>query len=144
MRRGVFFVVALALSAGSVYADSPAIAERRAILKKFGEAAGAMVKMTKGELPFDLAKVQDGLKTIVDGTAKLPSLFPDDSKTGDTKALPELWDHKSDVSDRYAKLGSDAKAALAAIKDLDTLKTELPKVGGNCGGCHKLYRQPQT
>jgi len=40
------------------------------------------------------------------------------------------------------KASADAKAAGAAVKDLDSLKAQQKAVGSNCGGCHKDYRQP--
>jgi basic membrane protein A len=46
-----------------------------------------------------------------------------------------------EFNDAY-KLPADVKAAAAAIKDVATFKAEWPKVGGNCGGCHKEYRKP--
>ena len=38
--------------------------------------------MLNGEAPFDLAAVQASLKTMVEAAAKMPTPFPDDSKTG--------------------------------------------------------------
>jgi cytochrome c556 len=46
----------------------------------------------------------------------------------------------ADVKARFVKLGEDAKAAEASVKDLDSLKVAFGTVGKNCGGCHELYR----
>ena len=40
-----------------------------------------------------------------------------------------------------AKLSSDAKAADATVKDLDSFKAAMGEVGKNCGGCHNTYRK---
>ena len=99
--------------------------------------------MMKGETPFDLAKVQASLKIIADGAPKLAALFPDDSKTGgNTQALPAIWEKKAEFTAIYTKIEADAKAASAAIKDEASFKTEWPKIGANCGTCHKSFRQP--
>jgi cytochrome c556 len=128
------------IAAVPVLADSTAIGQRKQLLKDIGAAARDPGKMLRGEEPFDLAKVQASLKTIADHAAKLPDLFPEDSKTGDTKALPVIWNEKEKFSAIFVKLAKDATEAQPAIKDEATFKTEIPKVFGNCGGCHKVYR----
>ena len=141
MLRMISIVCALLLGASFVYAQSTAIAERKDILKGFGAAAREPRAMLKGEAAFDLAKVQNFLKVLQDGSPKLKALFPADSKSGgETKALPAIWDNQADFSGRFDKMAADAKAAAAAIKDEASFKTELPKVLGNCGGCHRQYR----
>jgi cytochrome c556 len=60
-------------------------------MKDNGKAAGDLIKMGKGELPFDLVKVHASLKVFEEQAAKLKDLFPDDTKTGeDTAALPTI------------------------------------------------------
>jgi cytochrome c556 len=116
------------------------IKERKQTMKDNGAATGSAVKMLKGQTPFDLAGVQASLNTYIASAKKMPGLFPDDSKTGDTKALPEIWANKSDVDARFAKLGQDAADALAAIKDQASFTATFPSVLKNCGGCHEKYR----
>jgi cytochrome c556 len=144
MLRIVAAVAALAVGATVVYAQSAAIGQRKEIFKSFGGAAKEPGGMMKGDIPFDLAKVQASLKTLATGAPKLKDLFPDDSKTGgDTSALPAIWEKKADFTARFDKLAADATAAAAAIKDEASFKAEWPKIGANCGGCHKEYKKPQ-
>jgi cytochrome c556 len=143
MLRIVAAVAALAVGATVVYAQSAAIGQRKDIFKSFGGAMKEPGGMMKGEVPFDLAKVQASLKTLSEGAPKLKGLFPDDSKTGgDTGALPVIWDKKADFEGRFDKMAADATAAAAAIKDEASFKAEWPKIGANCGGCHKEYKKP--
>lgn len=146
MMKRTLIAVAAAAALGSVaFAQtvSPAIGERKAVLKTFGAAAGDIGKMVRGEIPFDAAKVKAHLKTLSDGAKKLPGLFPDNSKTGgETQALPVIWEKKAEFTAIFAKLDTDAAAADKAITSLDTLKTEWPKVTANCGACHKVFRVP--
>ena len=108
---------AVALSAGVALAMSgaDAIKERRALMKENGEATKPVVPILKGQAPFDLATVQKALKTYVSAAGKMPALFPPDSKTGDTKALPAIWDDTADFDARFKKLGDDATAAQEKI-----------------------------
>lgn len=143
MLRFVAVVATIAVGATAVYAQNAAgVDARKAAMKAIGGAMGAPSKMMKGEAPFDLAAVQASLKTIDEGAAKSKTLYGDDTKTGDTATLPVAFEKKADVMARFDKMSADAKAAAAAIKDEASFKTEWPKLGANCGGCHKEYRQP--
>ncbi len=143
MLRIVAVVAALAVGATAVWAQNAAgIAARKDAMKGFGGAFKAPGAMAKGEAPFELPKVQASLKTIQETAAKAKGLFGDDTKTGETDALPVAFEKKADLFARFDKLGADAKAAAAAIKDEATFKAEWPKIGANCGGCHKEYRKP--
>jgi len=117
-----------------------AIKERRALMKENGEATKPVVPILKGQAPFDLAAVQKALKAYINAAEKMPALFPPDSKTGDTHALPAIWDDTADFDARFKKLGDDAKAALAEVKDDASFKAVMPDFYKNCGGCHEKYR----
>jgi cytochrome c556 len=134
-------VVGLALGMTAVVAQQDPIAARKALMKANGQNAGAVAKMIKGEEPFDLAKVKAALAVFEDAAAKMPGLYPPDSKTGgETSASPKIWEDMADFKAKFVKFGEDAKAAETSIKDLDSLKAVFPAVGKNCGGCHEIYR----
>src|SRR5262249_53775663 len=111
-------------------------------MKKNGDEAKIGAAMVKGEAPFDAAKAHTIFATFADAAAKMPALFPDNSKTGgDTAALPAIWENKADFDARFAKFGRDAKEAEGKVKDLDGLKSTWgPLLKDNCGGCHEKYR----
>jgi cytochrome c556 len=144
MIRIVAIVAAIAVGATLVHAQNlDIIKQRQAAMKANASAAGDLIKMNKGELPFDIAKARASLKAIEEQAAKLKGLFPDDAKTGgDTAALPAIWAKKADFTARLDKLAADAKTAEGAIEDEASFRVELPKVVGNCGGCHKEYARP--
>ncbi len=122
-------------------AQQDAIAARKALMKATGGQAAVASKMIKGEEPFDLAKAKTVFTTFEDSAAKMPALFPPNSKEGgDTTASPKIWEAKADFEARFAKFGADAKAAAAKVTDLDSLKTAFGDVAKNCGGCHNDYR----
>ncbi len=146
MRHVMFAVAAFALGATAVAAQNvTVIKERQDHLKKMGDAAKPVNAMFKGEADFDLAKVQAALKVMQEKTAILPTLFPDDSKTGEkTEALPIIWEEKADFESRFKKLGDAAKAAEASIKDEETFPDTWKELMGNCSGCHKKFRKPKS
>jgi cytochrome c556 len=140
MKRVLIVGIILSVGIGAVLADADVIAQRRALMKSNGDAAKTLAGMLKGA-PFDLAAAQASLKTFADVAAKMPALFPDNSKTGGgTGALPSIWENKSDFEARFATFGKDATAALAAVSDAASFKANVPKIFQNCGGCHEKYR----
>ena len=141
--RIVLAVAAVALAVTTVAAQQDPIAARKAIMKANGQQAGLGAKMVKGEEPFDLTKAKNIFHTYQD-VAKAHALFPDSSKTGDTAALPAVWENKADFEARLTKLENEAKAAEGKVKDLDTFKAEFAEVQKNCGGCHQTYRKRQS
>jgi cytochrome c556 len=140
MRKSfVFGLSILAIGSGIAYAQNvDVIKQRRDAMKAIINAGTPPFQMLKGDVPFDLAKVQAGLKVYQTEGAKFKSLFPDDSKTGgNTDASAKIWAEKAafeKANDTYVEI---AKNAEAAIKDEATFKAEYPKVASSCGGCHK-------
>ncbi|MEA2994871.1 MAG: hypothetical protein QOG74_420 [Alphaproteobacteria bacterium] len=144
MRRTVLAVTALALGLSTAIAQDP-IAARKALMKANGQQAALGAKYVKGEEPFDLAKAKAIFAQYQDAAAKMPSLFPDNSKTGgETAALPAVWEKKADVDAKFAKFGADAKDAAAKVKDEASFKEAFPVVQKNCGGCHETYRMKKS
>ncbi len=134
--------IVLATIANVAFADSPAIKERQAVFDGWGKATKPIGGALRGQGAFDLAATQAALKSYAEGSKKLQTLFPDDSKTGDkTAALPVIWEDKAKFLAGFTKMEADATAAVAAIKDEASFKTEMPKVLANCGTCHKAYKK---
>ncbi len=132
----------VALGATAVVAQQDPIAARKALMKGNVQHAGAMVKMTKGETPFDAAKVQAGFAQWAETAEKLSALFPDNSKTGgETRATPKIWLAKSDFDAKAAAFGKAvADNRTKAAESLDGLKAAIPAVGKTCDNCHEDYR----
>jgi cytochrome c556 len=140
MKRFVLAVAALAVGVTAVVAQD-VIAQRKALMKTNGDQAKIGTAMSKGEAPFDVAKAQAIFVAYADAAQKMPSLFPENSKTGgETSAHPKIWESKADFDAKMKKFGDDAKAAQAKVKDLDSFKAAYGEVMRNCGGCHETYR----
>jgi len=142
MIRTVFAVAAIALGVSVAIAQQDPIAARKALMKANGDQAKIGAAMMKGEAPFDLDNAHKIFAAWEDAAAKMPSLFPDNSKTGgETAADPKIWENMDDLKARFAKLGTDAKDAVAKVTDLDSFKAAFGSIGKNdCGGCHEKYR----
>ena len=144
MKRIVVVAAVLAFSAGAVVAQQDQVKRTQAMMKDNGKNAGALSAMVKGEKPYDQSAVNTALAQFEDTAKNLPTLFPESMKglklEGDYDPSPKIWDDKAGFESQinsFAKVVADVKGK---IKNLDTLKAELPVIGKQCGGCHETYR----
>jgi cytochrome c556 len=136
-------VATLALGVMTANAQDPVTA-RKALMKANGTQAAQGAKFLRGEEPFDLAKARAIFVQFQKSAQDGRSLWPDNSKSGDTASLPTVWEKKADFDAKLAKLGADAKEAEAKVKDVDSFKVAFPEVTKNCGGCHETYRAKRS
>jgi cytochrome c556 len=138
----VLAAVFVALGTGAVIAQSDPIAARMALMKGNQDNATLVVKMMKGQAPFDAVKVDAAFAQWADTAQKLPGLFPDNSKSGQkTRAAPKIWMTKSDFDDKAAEFGKVvAENRDKAKGSLDGLRAAIPAIGNACDNCHKDYR----
>jgi cytochrome c556 len=142
--RTVLVVAVLAVGVTAVVAQGDPIAARRAAMKAVGEQNRVATDMIEGKRPFSADDAKKVLATFNDSASKLPNLFPDTSKTGDTNALPVIWENKADFNAKAAKFATEAKTAEGKVNNLDAFKAEMAEVRKNCGGCHQTYRKRQS
>ena len=144
MKRIVVVAAVLAFSAGAVVAQQDQVKRTQAMMKDNGKNAGALSAMVKGEKPYDQSTVNAALAQFEDTAKNLPTLFPASMKgvklEGDYDPSPKIWEDKAGFESQiqnFARVVADAKGK---IKNLDTLKADLPVIGKQCGGCHETYR----
>ena len=112
------------------------------LMKENQSNAVIVVRMMRGQVPFDAAKVEAAFAQWADTAQKLPSLFPDNSKSGQkTRAAPKIWTAKADFDDKAAALAKVvAENRDKAKGSLDGLRAAVPAIGNACDACHKDYR----
>ncbi|MFN3656947.1 MAG: c-type cytochrome [Pseudolabrys sp.] len=137
-------IAVAALGTTVAWSQQNPIEARQGLMKLNGRHAGVVARMTRGDDPFDAAKVNAAFDQWADTAAKFPALFPDNSKTGDTRALPAVWTERAKFDAAIAKFGKDvADNRAKAAANLDGLKAAMAAVGRNCGSCHETFRKPQ-
>ena len=145
MKRIMVAVGALLLGAGAVMAQQEVAVQQQNLMKAQGRSMyGVLLKMVKGETPYDQVTIDSALAQFEDTAKKLPALFPDSAKglkpDGDFSASPKVWDDKAGFAAKIASFAAAVSDAKAKIKDADTLKANFPAVGKECGGCHEAFR----
>ena len=132
------------LAAGTAFAADP-IETRKKTMRAIGGAfGGVMVKMVKGETPYDAAAAKAAATTVAQTAASIDiaALFPAGSdKGGDTEALPKIW---SDAAGFKAAMDAMKAATAAQVANtdqgVDKLKLAVAEIGKTCKGCHDSYR----
>lgn len=132
--------VSIFAAAPAAFAQSDPIAARKALMKAQDDQARIAVRMMRGDVPYDPAKADAVFKAFADTTEKFGTLFPDNSKTGDTKAAPAIWTDRASFNAALAKFTKDVNDNRAKTKTLDEFKVAINAVGSNCGSCHDKYR----
>jgi cytochrome c556 len=141
MIRPILAGFAVAIGVTAALAQSDPIKERQNLMKGFGAATRTGTQMSRGEIPFDATKAKEIFVTFETGSKRIPTLFPENSKTGgDTAADPKIWASMADFQANAAKLGTDAQKAAASANDLETFKAAFGEVAKDCGACHQTYR----
>ena len=144
MKRVLIVGGTLLLGMGAVWAQQDSTKEVQTLMKGNGKNAGAMSAMVKGEKPYDQATVDSALAQFEDTAKKLPNLFPASAKgvklDGDYSTSPKVWEDKAGFDARIASFAKIVSEAKGKIKDLDSLKANMPAIGKECGGCHETYR----
>ena len=141
MKRFVLAAALAALGVTVVAAQSDPIAARKALMKENSNQSRIAREMIDGKQPFNLATAKTVLATFATAHEKAKNLWPDTSKTGDTAALPVIWENKADFDAKLSKFSADAKAAESKVTDLDSFKAQISEIGKNCVACHQTYRK---
>jgi cytochrome c556 len=145
MKRTIFVASLLAIGVTAAIAQSNVVEQRQGLMKEMAAQTRPIGGMMRGQEPFDLAKVQSGLKVFAENPKKAAALFPESSKNAEkTETLPTIWENKAKFESIMAKLSQDAQTAMASIKDEATFKAEMPKVLQNCGACHNDFRKKSS
>ncbi|RFC68785.1 MULTISPECIES: c-type cytochrome [Mesorhizobium] len=140
MRKLLLALSAIALTAGAVHADPKD--DREALMKERGKIVGGLVKMVKGETPFDAAATLAALQTLDANAEKglnVDALWPAGSNTDETS--PKIWEDNAAFKAEAAKFKTVADAAVASPPaDLAALQATVGTIGKECSACHEVYR----
>lgn len=115
---------------------------REDLMKQNNDHAIAVVQMMRRTRPFDAAAVDAAFKQWAETAQILPSLFPENSRSGgDNRASPKIWINKADFDAKAAAFAKAVKENRDKAKaSLDGLGAAIPAVGKICDDCHKEYR----
>ena len=145
MLRTVLAVGAIVAGVTVVAAQSDSIKQRNALMSSmWNDGLAGPYRMANGREPFDQAKAEAGLAKMSEIAAKLPPLWPPNSKA--VAPLPKysssskIWDNKPDFEAKLAALTKSINDNRGKAKDLDSLKGVVRDINQRCENCHESYQ----
>jgi cytochrome c556 len=127
---------------GSKEAEA-AIKYRQSVYTVIYNNFGPLGAMASGKAPFDAAIFRRNAARVAFMSAIAPETFPEVSKTGNTKAKPEIWANKAEF-DKLMKDFQDKSGALASVAQkatsVDEVKAAFGATGAACKACHDKFK----
>lgn len=139
---GLAGVLCAAIATAAVKPET-AIRYRQSVYTMIGWNFVPLVKMMKGETPWDSAAFTQHAERIASLAPQLLEGFPQGSDKGaDTDAKPEIWQSMDDFKSKMDELVTQSKALAEVAKTGDEAKTreQFKKTAGACKSCHDKYR----
>jgi cytochrome c556 len=131
----------LLLSPQAARADQALIDYRQAVMHSIGGHTSALAAIVKGEVPF----TQDAplhASSIAPLAKIAPHVFPPESKTGKTEALPAIWEQPEKFQKALTAFQTAAAdLARAADQPPRELAGPLSALSKACKGCHDDFRK---
>ena len=129
--------------------DSPEFAAmeyRQGLMHVLEFKAGPVRNMADGSTPVNEALFAESAADLAAAAGMLTEGFITGSSSEElpgSSGLPDIWDNWDDFVEKSAALEASATeiATLAAEGGFAAAQAAASELGGNCGGCHRPYRQ---
>ncbi|MBI5442291.1 MAG: cytochrome c [Deltaproteobacteria bacterium] len=136
-------LVLLALPVLSSGADpAAAIKYRQNTMRAQGAHLANLMALSKGDFA-NKGHVTAHAQSLELTVKTAADVFPPESKTGETDALPAIWDKPAEFNQAYQALATAVPKLTAAAKSdkPDALGPALAEVGKACKNCHDNFRK---
>jgi cytochrome c556 len=145
MKRIVVAVGALLLGAGAVMAQQDVAVQQQNQMKSQGKNMyGVLLKMVKGETPYDQAAVNAALTQLEADVAKIPAAFATNPKEDVVNATygssQKIWQNKADFDAKVPPVTKAIADVKGTVKDAASLKVAFDTVQAKCTDCHETFR----
>ena len=145
MKKAVVVAGALLLGSSAVLADQKLAVEQDNFMRALGKGVYVtMLKMSKGELPYNQAEVDAALAQLEANVPKIPTVFKDNPKEQVVDATygssQKIWQNKKDFDSKVPAVIKTVADLKGTIKDQASVKVAFDALHKSCTGCHEDYR----
>jgi len=145
MKRVVVVAGALLLGTGVVMADQKLAVEQDNFMRGIGKVVYVTIlKMGKGELPYDQKAIDAGMAQLETEVPKIPNIFKDNPKEQVVDATygssQKIWQNKADFDSKVPPVVKTIGELKGKIKDQASTKVAFDALHKSCTGCHEDYR----
>jgi cytochrome c556 len=145
MIRIAVVVGALLLGAGAVMAQQDIAVQQDNLMRGQAKSMyGVILKMVKGEIPYDQAAVDTAIAQLEESVPKIPKVFAVNPKEDVVNATygssPKIWQNKADFDSKVPPVIKAIADVKGKIKDVASLKVAYDSIQARCTDCHEPYR----
>jgi cytochrome c556 len=145
MKKAFVVMGALLLGSSAVMADQKLAVEQDNFMRALGKSVYVtMLKMSKGDLPYDQTQVNAALTQLEENVPKIPVVFKDNPKEQVVDATygasQKIWENKADFDSKVPPVIKTVADLKGKIKDQASVKMAFDALHKSCTGCHEDYR----
>ena len=145
MKRIVVAVGTLLLATGAVLAQQEVAVQQQNLMKAQGKNMyGVLLKMVKGETPYDQAAANAALTALEADVTKIPTVFTPNPKVDVVDATfgssQKIWQNKADFDAKVPPVTKTIADVKGSVKDGASLKVAFDAIQAKCTDCHETYR----
>lgn len=145
MKRILIVAGTLVLGAGAVMAQQEIAVQQDNLMRSQAKSMyGVILKMTKGEIPYDQKAVDQAVASLEADVAKIARTFEVNPKQNVVNATygssPKVWQHKADFDSKIPPVQKAIADVKGKITDVASLKSAYTAMNDRCTDCHETYR----
>lgn len=145
MMRMVVVAGALLLGAGAVMAQQDIAVKQDNLMRAQGKSMyGVILKMTKGEIPYDQKAVDAAIAALEQSVPTIPKVFDTNPREDVVDAhygsSPKIWQNKADFDSKAPPVARTIADVKGKINDVASLKVAYDQIQAKCNDCHETYR----
>lgn len=145
MKRILIVAGTLVLGAGAVMAQQEIAVQQDNLMRSQAKSMyGVILKMTKGEIPYDQKAVDQAVASLEADVAKIAKTFEVNPKQDVVNATygssPKVWQHKADFDSKIPPVQKAIVDVKGKITDVASLKAAYTAMNDRCTDCHETYR----
>jgi len=145
MKRIVVAMGTLLLATGVVAAQQDVAVQQQNQMKAQGKNMYSVIlKMVKGETPYDQAAVNAALSGLEADVAKIPTAFTPNPKEDVVNASfgssQKIWQNKADFDAKVPPVTKTIAEVKGTVKNAASLKVAFDAIQAKCTDCNETYR----
>lgn len=145
MKRTMIVACTLLLGAGAVMAQQEIAVQQDNLMRSQAKSMyGVILKMTKGELPYNQKAVDEAIASLETDVAKIAKTFEVNPKQDVVNATygssSKVWQNKADFDSKIPPVQKAIAEVKGKVKDLASLKMAYTSINDRCTDCHETYR----
>ena len=145
MKRILVVAGTLLLGAGAVMAQQEVAVQQDNLMRSQAKSMyGVILKMTKGEIPYNQKAVDEAIANLEADVAKIAKTFEVNPKQDVVNATygssPKVWQQKADFDSKIPPVQKAIADVKGKITNVASLKAAYTSINDRCNDCHETYR----